>query len=230
MTEVENAQPVMVSKVTLICPERGKKNNVRCYHEDRVPRSQFSGVRTPTQVHLLSQNVCEQPICPFPGVGVQGSVQVVFADGFRVDDMGHALHTLEPLQSLQKNAPGHALPAARGPHHHQAVVDLGDLIELENLRARPTSTVSTPEKEGGRFLTASPTAGQETCAVTLPRQVLGLSNQRDLQLATAQQTQRVFTELWSCLTESGDAHRAASGETPEVPCREDRDQMNEPPV
>ena len=185
MTEVENAQPVTVSKVTLICPEHGKKNNVRCYHEDRVPRFQISGVQTPTQVHLLSQNVCEQPIGPLPGVGVQGSVQVVFADGFRVDDMGHALHTLEPLQSLQKNAPGHALSAARGPHHHQAVVDLGDLIELENLRAKPTSTVTTPEKERGRFLTTSPTPKQETRAVTLSRQVLGLSNQRDLQPATS---------------------------------------------
>ena len=100
-----------------------------------------SSLEAPTTPHMhsLSQNVCEEPVCPLPGVGVQGSVQVVFADGFGVDDVGHALHALEPLQSLQKDAPGHALPAARGPHHHQAVVDLGDLIELENLGANPVA-------------------------------------------------------------------------------------------
>lgn len=92
----------------------------------------------------------EQPIRPFPGVGVQGSVEVVFADSLGVDDVGHTLHALESLQSLQKNAPGHALPAARGPHHHQAVVNLSDLIELENLR--PKGPESQPRKEWLRLL------------------------------------------------------------------------------
>lgn len=96
----------------------------------------------------------EQPIRPFPGVGVQGSVKVVFADGLGVDDVGHALHTLESLQSLQKNAPGHALPAARGPHHHQAVVNLRDLIELENLR--PKGPASQPRQEWPRLLSHLP--------------------------------------------------------------------------
>lgn len=105
-------------------------------------------------MNLLSQHMREQPIRPFPGVGVQGPVKVVFADGLGVNDVGHALHALESLQSLQENAPGRALPAARRPHHHQAMVNLSDLIELENLR--PTGPASQPRKAWPRLLSHTP--------------------------------------------------------------------------
>lgn len=80
--------------------------------------------------------MCEEPVRPLPGVGVQGSIEVVFADGLGVDDVGHTLHAFQPLQGLQQHPPGHALATSRGPHHHQAVIDLGDLIELENLQGQ----------------------------------------------------------------------------------------------
>ena len=58
-------------------------------------------IETLTIVNILSQHVSEETICPLPGVGVQCSVEVIFADGFGVNYVGHALHTLKPLQSLQ---------------------------------------------------------------------------------------------------------------------------------
>lgn len=58
----------------------------------------------------LSEDVCEQAISPFACVGVQGSIQVVLADGLGVDDVGHALDALQPLQGLEQHPPCHGLP------------------------------------------------------------------------------------------------------------------------
>lgn len=77
--------------------------------------------------------MCEQAICPFTSVGIQGSVQVVLADGLRIDYVGHALNTLQPLQSFEQHPPSQGLSTARWPHHHQTMVDLCDLVQLEHL-------------------------------------------------------------------------------------------------
>jgi len=82
---------------------------------------------------VLPEDVREQAVGPLAGVGVQRAVQVFLADGLGVDDVGHALHALQPLQGLEQHAPRQGLPAARGAHHHQAVVDLGDLVQLQHL-------------------------------------------------------------------------------------------------
>lgn len=54
-------------------------------------------MQTSNRANILSQHVCEESVCPLPGVGIQGSVEVVFADGLGVNYVGHALHTLKPL-------------------------------------------------------------------------------------------------------------------------------------
>lgn len=54
--------------------------------------------------------MCEQAICPFTGVGVQGSVQVVLADCLGVNDMSYTLNTLQSLQGLEQHPPCHGLP------------------------------------------------------------------------------------------------------------------------
>lgn len=88
---------------------------------------------------------------------------MVFADGLGVNDMGHTFHTLESLQSLEKNTPGHALPTSRGPHHHQAVVDLGDLIELENLQGQKDDIITTERRIGEGSPTTSHVNKQKSC-------------------------------------------------------------------
>lgn len=82
----------------------------------------------------LPEDVREQAISPFTCVGVQGSIQVVLADGLRVDDVGHALNALQPLQGFKQHPPGHGLSTTRRANHHQAVVDLSDLVQLKHLR------------------------------------------------------------------------------------------------
>ena len=75
----------------------------------------------------------EQPVTPLPRVGVQHSVQILLGDGLGVDGVCHALHTFQPLQGLEQHSPGGRLAAAAGSHHHEAVVELGDLVELQYL-------------------------------------------------------------------------------------------------
>ena len=50
-----------------------------------------------------------------------------------VDDMGNTLDVLDPLEGLEQNPPGGGLAASAGPDHHEAVVEVGDLIELDAL-------------------------------------------------------------------------------------------------
>ncbi len=89
-----------------------------------------------TDEDSLSEHVCEEPVGPLACVGVQRAVQVVFADSFGVDDVSDALHALQPLQGFEQDSPGHGFPAARRTDHHQPVIDLRDLIELQHLRKK----------------------------------------------------------------------------------------------
>ena len=81
----------------------------------------------------LPENVSEEPVTPLPRVGVQHTVQVLLGNGLGVYDVCHALNPLEALQGLEEDPPGCALATPTGPHHHEAVVQLGDLVELQHL-------------------------------------------------------------------------------------------------
>lgn len=59
--------------------------------------------------HSLPEDVREQAVSPFAGVGVEGSIQVVLADGFGVNDVSHPLNTLQPLQGFEEHPPRHGL-------------------------------------------------------------------------------------------------------------------------
>ena len=90
-------------------------------------------VKLPTHVvNNLTQDVRKQSVCPFPGVGIQHPVQVLLGQGLGVDHVGHALNTLQALQCLEEDAPGRRLAGAAGPHHHQPVVQVCDLVELQH--------------------------------------------------------------------------------------------------
>lgn len=82
---------------------------------------------------LLSQDMCEQAICPFPGVWIQSTIKVIFANCFWIYNVSNTFHTLQPLKGLQKYSPGHALSTSRGTNHHQTMIYLCDLIQLKNL-------------------------------------------------------------------------------------------------
>lgn len=77
--------------------------------------------------------MCEQSISPLSGVGIKCAVKMVFADRFGIDDVCNAFNTLQPLQGLQKYSPSHALSTSRRTYHHQAMIDLRNLVQLENL-------------------------------------------------------------------------------------------------
>lgn len=47
--------------------------------------------------------------------------------------MCHAFNALEALQGLEKDTPGSRLAGAAGTHHHQTVVQIADLVQLEDL-------------------------------------------------------------------------------------------------
>lgn len=44
-------------------------------------------------MNSLPEDVCEQAICPFTSVGVQGSIKMVLADGLGVNDVSYTLNT-----------------------------------------------------------------------------------------------------------------------------------------
>lgn len=77
--------------------------------------------------------MCEEPVGPFASVGVEGPIQMVLTDGLRVDNVGHTLDPLQSLQGLEQHPPCHGLATARGADHHETMVDLGDLVQLQHL-------------------------------------------------------------------------------------------------
>ncbi len=54
-------------------------------------------------VHLLSEYVSEETISPFACIRVQHSIQVLFGDSLRVNDVSHTLNTLQSLQGSQQH-------------------------------------------------------------------------------------------------------------------------------
>ena len=49
-------------------------------------------------------------------------------------DVGHTLHSLELLQGLQQHSPSHGLATPTWTDHHEPVMDLLDLVQLEHLQ------------------------------------------------------------------------------------------------
>lgn len=84
----------------------------------------------------LPEYVCEEPIGPLACVGVQHSVQCLLADSLGVDDVSDSLHALKVFQRLEQHPPRRALARPTWPHHHQAMVQVTDLIQLQNLRTQ----------------------------------------------------------------------------------------------
>lgn len=78
----------------------------------------------------------EETVSPLSCVWIQHSVQRFFADSLGVDDMSDSFHTLKVLQSLEQHSPGCALAGPTRSHHHQAVVQVADLVQLENLHTQ----------------------------------------------------------------------------------------------
>lgn len=81
------------------------------------------------------EDVCEEAISPFPSVGVQHTIQRLLVHGLGVNDMCHTLRTLKTLQGFQQHPPGRGLARATRPHHHEAVVEVADLVQLQHLWA-----------------------------------------------------------------------------------------------
>ena len=140
------------------------------YNQDKLSqRSNESQRRTSRilfsnkSIHQVNQgtvcqpeDVCEETISPFSGVGVQHTIESLLAHGLGVNDMCHTLHSLKALQGLQQYTPGCWLARATGPHHHKTMVEVADLVQLEHLwtRVSPLATVLSsrvtcyPTKEG----------------------------------------------------------------------------------
>lgn len=81
----------------------------------------------------LPKNVRKEAVGPLASIGVQHSVQGLFADGFRIDYMRHSLHSLKTLQGFEQHSPGSTFTRTAGTHHHKPVVEIRDLIQLEYL-------------------------------------------------------------------------------------------------
>lgn len=85
--------------------------------------------------------VCEESISPLSSVRIQHSVQRFLADGFGINDMCDSLHSLKVLQGSQQDPPGCALTGPTGSDHHQTMVQVADLVQLQYLDKQ--NTVST---------------------------------------------------------------------------------------
>ncbi len=84
-------------------------------------------------VYDLPEDVGEESVVPFSSRLIQGAVQIILVHCFRIDDVGNALDAFEAFQSCHKDVPGVRFATARWTDHHEPVLNLLDLIELQNL-------------------------------------------------------------------------------------------------
>ena len=56
--------------------------------------------------------------------------------------MRDAFDPLQSLESLEQDSPGHTFATAARPDHHQAMVNLCDLIQLEDLNWRKNTSIN----------------------------------------------------------------------------------------
>jgi hypothetical protein len=96
---------------------------------DPMPLATF----TTHVVNDLSQDMGEETIIPFSCSWIQGSIESIFVHGLRVNNIGNPFDTIQSFQSGKEDLPGIGLPTSRGTNHHQTMLNLLDLIQLENL-------------------------------------------------------------------------------------------------
>lgn len=81
----------------------------------------------------LAKSVRKETVIPFTRRRIQSPVERVFVHGFGVDHVRNTFDTIETLKRREQHLPCVALPATRRTNHHEAVLDLLDLVELEDL-------------------------------------------------------------------------------------------------
>lgn len=82
----------------------------------------------------FAKYVCKETVVPFTRSRVKGAIEIVLVDGFWIDNVRNAFDAIEPLERGQQDVPGVTLAASRGADHHQTMLNLLDLVELQNLR------------------------------------------------------------------------------------------------
>jgi hypothetical protein len=84
-------------------------------------------------VHNLAEDVREESIVPLAGRRVERPVQRLLRDGLGIDHVRDAFGTRETLECGEEDAPGGRLSRRGGTDHHQSVLDVLDLVELDDL-------------------------------------------------------------------------------------------------
>ena len=81
----------------------------------------------------LTQSVNEETVVPLTSSGVKSTIERVLVHSLGVNDIRDALHSVETFQRSQEDLPRITLATAGGPNHHDTVLNLLDLVELQNL-------------------------------------------------------------------------------------------------
>ena len=87
---------------------------------------------TANVVNNFPEDMGEKTVVPFARGWVQGSVESVFMHRLRINDVRNTFGPIQTLEGSQKHLPCIGLACTRRTNHHQTVLDLLDLIELEN--------------------------------------------------------------------------------------------------
>lgn len=82
----------------------------------------------------LTERMGEQTVVPLAGSRVKSAIQCILVHGLRIDDIRDAFDTVEPLECGQEHLPSIRLAASGRTDHHETVLNLLNLVELENLR------------------------------------------------------------------------------------------------
>lgn len=81
----------------------------------------------------------EETIGPFACVRVENTVQRFLRDGLWIDDVGHTFDTLELFQCFEKYFPCSRFAGTTWTNHHQTMIQIGNLIQLQHLVASESS-------------------------------------------------------------------------------------------
>ena len=88
----------------------------------------------PTDViNDLTQCMCEETIIPFTSGGIQGPVEGILVHCLRVNHIRNTFDPIQAFQGGQKNLPSIRLSRARGTNHHETMLNLLNLVQLQNL-------------------------------------------------------------------------------------------------
>lgn len=75
----------------------------------------------------------EEAVVPLARRRIQRAVERFLRDRLGVDNVRDALDTRQSLESGEEDSPGGRLPRRRRTNHHQAVLDVLDLVQLDDL-------------------------------------------------------------------------------------------------